>query len=63
MVTLLEKAEWQNLNNDLEIIEFDNIISLHKILESEQQKEIENVFNNCRVIMWNDRFKRLRQGL
>ena len=42
----------QNLNNDLEIVEFDDVISLYKILEEEQQREIENIIlNNSKIIM------------
>ncbi|EXX73154.1 uncharacterized protein OCT59_006968 [Rhizophagus irregularis] len=48
-------SEWiQNINNDLEIIEFNNIIPLYDILEVEQKKEIDiilNKRNNFRIIM------------
>ncbi|PKY60302.1 hypothetical protein RhiirA4_483869 [Rhizophagus irregularis] len=35
----------QNIKNDLEIIEFNNIIPLYKILEVEQMKRIDTVLN------------------
>src|ERR1700722_7097903 len=44
----------QNTNNDLEIIEFDNIISLYDVLEIEQQKKIDTILNkkdNFKIIM------------
>ncbi|RGB40046.1 hypothetical protein C1646_800907 [Rhizophagus diaphanus] len=48
-------SEWvQNINNDLEIIEFNNIIPLYDILEVKQKKEIDiilNKRNNFRIIM------------
>ncbi|RGB40240.1 hypothetical protein C1646_753504 [Rhizophagus diaphanus] len=48
-------SEWfQNTKNDLEIIEFDNLIPLYDILEIEQKKKIDlilNKQNNFRIIM------------
>ncbi|GBC32599.2 hypothetical protein GLOIN_2v1798919 [Rhizophagus irregularis DAOM 181602=DAOM 197198] len=48
-------SEWiQNTKNDLEIIEYDNIIPLYDILEIEQKKKIDlilNKQNNFRIIM------------
>src|SRR5207248_4307906 len=43
----------QDTNNYLEIIEFDDIIPLYKILGVEKQKKIENILNNnhLRIIM------------
>ncbi|GBB84210.1 hypothetical protein RclHR1_10830001 [Rhizophagus clarus] len=42
----------QNTNNNLEIVEFDNIIPLYKILEVEQQRKIDDILkNNYRIIM------------
>ncbi|CAB4426367.1 unnamed protein product [Rhizophagus irregularis] len=46
----------QNLNDDLEIIELDNIISLYEILDKEQQEKIDNIIvkykqDNHRIIM------------
>ncbi|CAB4471293.1 unnamed protein product [Rhizophagus irregularis] len=46
----------QNLNDDLEIIELDNIISLYEILDKEQQGKINNIItkykqDNHRIIM------------
>ncbi|CAB4426330.1 unnamed protein product [Rhizophagus irregularis] len=41
-----------NTNNHLEIIEFDNIIPLYKILKTEHQKKIDDISkNNYRIIM------------
>ncbi|CAB5209038.1 unnamed protein product [Rhizophagus irregularis] len=46
-------SNWiQNTDNSLEIIEFDNIIPLYKILEVEQQKKIDDILkNDFRIIM------------
>ncbi|CAB5388590.1 unnamed protein product [Rhizophagus irregularis] len=48
-------SKWiQNTKNDLEIIEFDNIIPLYDILEVEQKKKIDiilNKGNNFKIIM------------
>ncbi|CAB4415370.1 unnamed protein product [Rhizophagus irregularis] len=48
-------SEWvQNMNNDLEIIEFNNIIPLYDILEVDQKKKIDiilNKENNFKIIM------------
>ncbi|RGB40044.1 hypothetical protein C1646_688548, partial [Rhizophagus diaphanus] len=48
-------SEWiQNINNDIEIIEFNNIIPLYEILEVEQKKKINiilNKENNYKIIM------------
>ncbi|UZO15506.1 uncharacterized protein OCT59_006926 [Rhizophagus irregularis] len=48
-------SNWiQNTNNRLEVIEFDNIISLHCILEMEQKKKIDvilNKKNNLKIII------------
>ncbi|GBB88479.1 hypothetical protein RclHR1_01500009 [Rhizophagus clarus] len=46
-------SNWiQNTNNNLEIIEFDNIIPLYKILEVEQQRKIDSILkNNFKIIM------------
>ncbi|RGB40260.1 hypothetical protein C1646_688134, partial [Rhizophagus diaphanus] len=48
-------SNWiQNTNDDLEVIEFENIISLHRILEIEQQKKIDVILNrkgNLKIIM------------
>ncbi|PKC14983.1 hypothetical protein RhiirA5_494932 [Rhizophagus irregularis] len=42
----------QNINNNLEIIEFDNIIPLYKILKVEQQRKIDDILkNDFRIIM------------
>ncbi|POG63175.1 hypothetical protein GLOIN_2v1688945, partial [Rhizophagus irregularis DAOM 181602=DAOM 197198] len=42
----------RNTNNHLEIIEFDNIIPLYKILKTEHQKKIDDISkNNYRIIM------------
>ncbi|PKY63473.1 hypothetical protein RhiirA4_492522, partial [Rhizophagus irregularis] len=56
--SIIEKDDlpkWiQSTNNDLEIIEFDNIISLYDILKEEQQRSINiilNTQNNTKVIM------------
>ncbi|CAI2181930.1 7226_t:CDS:2, partial [Funneliformis geosporum] len=45
--------DWfQKSNNDLEIIEYDEIISLYDILESEQKKNIDCILsNNLKIIM------------
>ncbi|PKY12903.1 hypothetical protein RhiirB3_481036 [Rhizophagus irregularis] len=57
---IIEKHELldlvQNLNDDLEIIELDNIISLYEILDKEQQEKIDNIIakykqDNHRIIM------------
>ncbi|GBB87574.1 hypothetical protein RclHR1_14020003 [Rhizophagus clarus] len=43
---------FRNINNNLEIIEFDNIIPFYKILKVEQQKKIDDILNNdFKVIM------------
>ncbi|CAB4422123.1 unnamed protein product [Rhizophagus irregularis] len=46
-------SNWiQNTNNNLEIIEFDNIIPLYKILNVEQQRKIDDILkNDFRIIM------------
>ncbi|CAB4474360.1 unnamed protein product [Rhizophagus irregularis] len=48
-------SNWiQNTNNDLEVIEFDNIIPLYHILEIEQQKKIDVILNKndkLRIVM------------
>ncbi|CAB5388652.1 unnamed protein product [Rhizophagus irregularis] len=48
-------SNWiQNTNDDLEVIEFENIVSLHRILEIEQQKKIDVILNrkgNLKIIM------------
>ncbi|CAB5215452.1 unnamed protein product [Rhizophagus irregularis] len=56
--SIIEKDDlpkWiQSTNNDLEIIEFDNIISLYDILKEEQQRSINiilNTQNNNKIIM------------
>ncbi|EXX57695.1 Cdc15p [Rhizophagus irregularis DAOM 197198w] len=56
--SIIEKDDlpkWiQSINNDLEIIEFDNIISLYDILKEEQQRSINiilNTQNNNKIIM------------
>ncbi|CAB5376212.1 unnamed protein product [Rhizophagus irregularis] len=42
----------RNTNNHLEIIEFDNIIPLYKILKTEHQEKIDDISkNNYRIIM------------
>jgi hypothetical protein len=42
----------QNTNNNLEIIEFDNIIPLYKILKLEQQRKVDDILkNDFRIIM------------
>jgi hypothetical protein len=50
-----ELSNWiQNINDDLEVIELDDIISLHRILEIEQQKRIDAILNekdNLRIVM------------
>ncbi|CAB5386186.1 unnamed protein product [Rhizophagus irregularis] len=49
-----QQAIEKHLKNDLEIIEFDNIIPLYDILEVEQKKRIDiilNKQNNLRIIM------------
>ncbi|CAB5373518.1 unnamed protein product [Rhizophagus irregularis] len=45
--------DWiQKTNNNLEIIEFDNIIPFYKLLEVDQQRKIDNILkNNYRIIM------------
>ncbi|GBC04293.1 hypothetical protein RclHR1_00560020 [Rhizophagus clarus] len=47
--------DWiQNLDNSLEIIDFDKVIPLYKILEAEQQRKIDyllNTRNNFKIIM------------
>ncbi|PKY54494.1 hypothetical protein RhiirA4_501581 [Rhizophagus irregularis] len=49
----IELFKWiQNINNNLEIIEYDNIIPLYKILEVEQQRKIDDILrNDYRIIM------------
>ncbi|CAB4376584.1 unnamed protein product [Rhizophagus irregularis] len=43
---------WINANNNLEVIEFDNIIPLYKILKVEQQRKIDDILkNDHRIIM------------
>ncbi|CAB5386162.1 unnamed protein product [Rhizophagus irregularis] len=56
--SIIEKDDlpkWiQSINNDLDIIEFDNIISLYDILKEEQQRSINiilNTQNNNKIIM------------
>ncbi|CAB5215388.1 unnamed protein product [Rhizophagus irregularis] len=46
-------SNWiQNTNNNLEIIEFDNIIPLYKILKVEQQRKIDDILkNDFKIIM------------
>ncbi|UZO27034.1 uncharacterized protein OCT59_019243 [Rhizophagus irregularis] len=48
-----ELRDWiQNINNHLEVVEFDNIIPLYKILGVEQQRKIDDILkNNFRIIM------------
>jgi hypothetical protein len=50
-----EFPDWiNNTNNNLEIIEFDDIISLYKILNKEKQGKIDkllNRFDNCNIII------------
>ncbi|CAB5369874.1 unnamed protein product [Rhizophagus irregularis] len=42
----------RNTNNHLEIIEFDNIVPLYKILKTEHQEKIDDISkNNYRIIM------------
>ncbi|CAG8463831.1 12088_t:CDS:2 [Funneliformis caledonium] len=42
----------QKSNNDLEIIEYDEVISLYDILESEQKKKVDCILsNNLKIIM------------
>ncbi|CAB5376214.1 unnamed protein product [Rhizophagus irregularis] len=66
----------RNTNNHLEIIEFDNIIPLYKILKTENQEKIDDVLkNNYRIIMTGitdltdlknnniDNYKRINIGL
>ncbi|GBB87407.1 hypothetical protein RclHR1_13880002 [Rhizophagus clarus] len=54
---LIERADlpkWIQNTNDLEVIEFDNIISLYDILKEEQQRSINiilNTQNNTKIIM------------
>ncbi|GBC10313.1 hypothetical protein RclHR1_09510004 [Rhizophagus clarus] len=53
---IIEKNNLHNwirkTNDHLEIIEFDNIIPLYKILKTEQQEKIEDILkNNYRIIM------------
>ncbi|CAB4426304.1 unnamed protein product [Rhizophagus irregularis] len=67
----------QNMNNHLEIIEFDDIIPLYKILKVNQQEKIDDILkNNYRIIMTgitdltdlnhsndNENYKRINFGL
>ncbi|PKC59800.1 hypothetical protein RhiirA1_492077 [Rhizophagus irregularis] len=48
-----ELRDWiQNMNNHLEVVEFDNIIPLYKILGVEQQRKIDDLLkDNFRIIM------------
>jgi hypothetical protein len=53
---VVEKSDiynWiKNTNNNLEIIQFDNIIPLYKILEVEQQRKVDDILkNDSRIIM------------
>jgi hypothetical protein len=53
---IIEKNDLQNwirnTNNHLEVIEYDNIIPLYKILKTEQQEKIEDILkSNYRIIM------------
>ncbi|GBC01725.1 hypothetical protein RclHR1_04300007 [Rhizophagus clarus] len=52
---IIEKSDlsnWIQNPNDLEIIEFDEIIPLYKILKEEQQSKIENILkNNVKILM------------
>ena len=47
----------QDTNNDLEIIEFDKVISLYEILEAEQKRKIDIILNN------QDNFKIIMTGI
>ncbi|EXX67611.1 Cdc15p [Rhizophagus irregularis DAOM 197198w] len=53
VIEINDLSKWiQNTDNSLEIIEFDNIIPLYKILEVEQQKKIDDILkNDFRIIM------------
>ncbi|GES80298.1 kinase-like domain-containing protein [Rhizophagus clarus] len=51
---IIENNDLHNwiINNHMDIIKFDNIIPLYKILKAEQQEKIENILkNNYRIIM------------
>ncbi|CAI2175513.1 10360_t:CDS:2 [Funneliformis geosporum] len=44
--------QFQNANNDLEIVEYDEIISLYDVLDAEQKKNIDFIYdNNLKIIM------------
>ncbi|GBC04288.1 hypothetical protein RclHR1_00560015 [Rhizophagus clarus] len=55
IVKISELPDWiQNIDNNLDIIEFDEIIPLYKILEVGQQRKIDyllNTLNNFKIIM------------
>ncbi|GBC04071.1 hypothetical protein RclHR1_00550016 [Rhizophagus clarus] len=60
---IIEKNELfdliQDLNDDLEIIELDNIISLCEILDKEQQEKINNIISNYK----QDNYKIIMTGI
>ncbi|CAG8532582.1 17096_t:CDS:2 [Funneliformis caledonium] len=44
---VVEEDDWfKKTNNDLEIIEYDEVISLYDVLEAEQKKNIDLILNN-----------------
>jgi hypothetical protein len=55
IVKISDLPNWvQNIDNNLEIIEFDKVIPLYEILEAGQQKKIDYILNtrdNFRIIM------------
>ncbi|GBB83350.1 hypothetical protein RclHR1_10080003 [Rhizophagus clarus] len=58
IVKISDFPNWtQNMDNDLEIIEFDKIIPLYEILEAGQQKKIDYILNE------RDNFKIILTGL
>ncbi|GES99726.1 hypothetical protein GLOIN_2v1883822 [Rhizophagus clarus] len=57
IIEINDLYDWiQDMNNDLEIVEYDNIISLYDILEAEQKKKIDIVLST------NDKFKIITSG-
>ncbi|UZO15572.1 uncharacterized protein OCT59_006990 [Rhizophagus irregularis] len=58
IVKISDLPDWiQNIDNNLEIIEFDKIIPLYEILEAGQQKKIDCILNK------EDNFKIIMTGL
>ncbi|PKY30539.1 kinase-like protein [Rhizophagus irregularis] len=57
-VKISDLSDWiRNIDNNLEIIEFDNVIPLYEILEAGQQRKIDYILNT------KDNFKIIMTGL